>query len=149
MSSILTPERWKFQEHNLNLFNDIFHLRKRPHSRIFVQDGDPGQNGTIARKALDAIGAKLFSIPPQGPDLNPVENVFHLVKRSLTREAKEKKITYESVEQYCERIRNTFKILDRTVIDNIISTMPKRINAIRNDGGSRIRYWIYCTYEMH
>ena len=67
----------------LNHFNDIFRLCNRPNSRIFIQDGDPSQNSAVARKALNRIGAKLFSIPPRSPDLNPIENVFHLVKWSL------------------------------------------------------------------
>ena len=69
----------------LNYFNDIFCLCNRPNSRIFIQDGDPSQNSAVARKALNRIGAKLFSIPPRTPDLNPIENAFHLVKRSLAR----------------------------------------------------------------
>ena len=124
----------------LNHFNDIFRLCNRPNSRIFIQDGDPSQNSAVARKALNRIGAKLFSIPPRSPDLNPIENVFHLVKWSLAREPKEKKITYESVEQYSERIKNTFMTLDWAAIDKIISTMPKHTNAIRKNGGSRTRY---------
>ena len=76
-----------------------------------------------SRKALNRIGAKLFSIPPCSSELNPVENEFHLVKRRLTREGKEKKRTYESVDQYSERIKNTFMTLDSAVIDKIISTI--------------------------
>ena len=79
-------------------------------------------------------------LTPRSPDLNPIENVFHLVKWSLAREPKEKKITYESVEQYSERIKNTFMTLDWAAIDKIISTMPKHTNAIRKKGGSRTRY---------
>ena len=60
LSSIRTREWWPFQEHN---FNDIFRRCNRPNSRIFIQEGDPTQNSAVARKALNRIGAKLFSIP--------------------------------------------------------------------------------------
>lgn len=120
----------------LEHFDGIFRLSNRSHSRIFIQDGDPSQNSAAARSAFKAIGAKLFSIPPRSPDLNPIENLFHLVKRNLKKQATEKKITYESVEQYAQRIENTFKALDKTLINKIISSMPARINdTIKNNGG--------------
>ena len=83
----------------LNHFNDIFRQANRSQSRIFIQDGDPSQNSAVAKKTLNKIGAKLFPIPPHSPDLNPIENFFHLIKRKLTKEAKEKKITYETIQQ--------------------------------------------------
>ena len=69
----------------LNHFNDIFRQANRSQSRIFIQDGDPSQNSAVAKKALNKIGAKLFPIPPRSPDLNPIENFFHLIKRKLTK----------------------------------------------------------------
>ena len=109
-----------FKNTILEHFDGIFRLSNRSHSRIFIQDGDPSQNSGAARSAFQAIGAKLFSIPPRSPDLNPIENVFHLVKRNLKKQATEKKITYELVEQYAQRIENTFKALDKTLINKII-----------------------------
>ena len=76
---------------------------------------------------LNRIGAKLFSIPSCSSDLNPAEKEFHLVKQRLAREAKEKKTTYESVDQYSERIKNTFMTLDRAVIDKSISTICQNV----------------------
>jgi transposase len=39
--------------------------------------------------ALKKIGGKKFAIPPRSPDLNPIENIFHLVRRQLRYEAME------------------------------------------------------------
>jgi len=52
-----------------------------------VQDGDPSQNAASVQKELRKIKAKVFSIPPRSPDLNPMENLFHLVRKQLNRDA--------------------------------------------------------------
>lgn len=121
-------------------FQEIFRRSNKPYSRTFIQDGDPSQNSSVAKKALRTIGADLFPIPPRSPDLNPIENIFNLVKSSLAQEAKQKKITCESVEEFTIRIKKTFDNLDKEVINKTISSMPQRINNIIRNKGSRTRY---------
>ena len=51
--------------------------------------GYTSQNSRRANQALDQIGAKVFSIPPRSPDLNPIENLFNIVRMKLIKEARE------------------------------------------------------------
>ena len=95
---------------------------------MFIQDGDPRQNSAKAWKAIASIGAKLLVIPPRSPDLNPIENVFHLVRKRLDIEAFEQKITHETFNQYTARVKNTLYSMDKAVIDNIIVSMSRRID---------------------
>ena len=48
----------------------------------FVMDNDPSQRSKAAKKAINESGATLFAIPLRSPDLNPIENLFHIVKKS-------------------------------------------------------------------
>ena len=48
----------------------------------FVMDNDPSQRSKASKKAINESGATLFAIPPRSPDLNPIENLFHIVKKS-------------------------------------------------------------------
>ena len=48
-------------------------------AKRFVQDGCAIQNSVAMKEVRDEIGAFVFCISPRSPDLNPVENVFHLV----------------------------------------------------------------------
>ena len=50
--------------------------------RLFLQDGDPCQNSGMAKEAMLRVNATLFPIPPRSPDLNPIENFFHLCPKS-------------------------------------------------------------------
>ena len=52
------------------------------------------------------MGANLFQIPAQSPDLNLIENIFHLVKRSLKNQAKRQRITNEMPKCIHSTIKN-------------------------------------------
>ena len=53
----------------------------------FVMDNDPSQRSKVAKKAINDSGATLFEIPARSPDLNPIENLFHIVKKQLESQA--------------------------------------------------------------
>lgn len=106
---------------------------------MFVQDGDPSQNSALACAALKRVGAKLLAIPPCSPDLNPIENIFNIIKRILEADAIKKNISYKTYKQFSARIAETFKKLDHTLIDSTIASMNKRIDAIIGKG-SRTKY---------
>ena len=69
-----------------------------PH--FFVMDNDPSQTSRIAKLALEEIEGSFHEIPPQSPDLNPIENIFHLVKRYQDQEAICRNIIRESFDQF-------------------------------------------------
>lgn len=50
--------------------------------RMFIMDNDPCQTSKKALTALKDIECDLHRIPARSPDLNPIENVFHLVKKT-------------------------------------------------------------------
>ena len=75
---------------------------KAQSKRVFVMDNDPSQTSKKAMEALHDIEAKLHRLPSRSQDLNSPENMFHLVKMNLVKEALERKITNESFEQFTE-----------------------------------------------
>ena len=61
-------------------FQNTFGKDNSPTGKLFLQDGDPCQNSHKVKSAMLDIGAQLFAIPPRSPDINPIENFFHLIK---------------------------------------------------------------------
>ena len=55
-------------------------LRKCSNRRTacILQDGCPVMDSKSAKRAYKKVGVKIFSIPARSPDLNPIENIFHL-----------------------------------------------------------------------
>ena len=50
---------------------------------IVIVDNLGSHKGQAARKAIRAVGARLFFLPPYSPDLNPIEQVFAKLKHLL------------------------------------------------------------------
>ena len=121
-------------------FRRIFSSSKNPNSTLFLQDGDPRQNSKIAQNAFSNLGIKCFAIPPRSPDLNPIENFFHLVNLELHEQAIKAKIVHETFEQFSTRVRNCMLNFPINLIDNIIESMPKRIHIIIKNKGERLKY---------
>jgi hypothetical protein len=101
-------------------------------------DNDLCQTSRKSISALNDIEAELHCIPPRSPDLNPIENTFHLIKKNLADEALKLKIEKESFEQFKSRVFHCCdNNIDSSIIDRTIESLPKRINTVIN--GPNIR----------
>jgi transposase len=58
---------------------------------IVIMDNLGSHKAKAVRKAIRAVGAKLFFLPPYSPDLNPIEQVFAKLK-TLLRKAEERTV---------------------------------------------------------
>ena len=121
-------------------FPRAFAESANPRGKLFLQDGDPRQNSAAAKRALDDVDAKLFSIPPRSPDINPIENLFHLIQSKLDRDALERNITNENFERFSERVKETMENYPVDTIDKIIDSMDRRISEIIKCKGQRLKY---------
>ena len=109
-------------------------------SKRFLQDGDPSQNSAKARDAIYSIGAMKFSIPARSPDLNPIENLFHLSKAKMHEDALQKNIVFENWDDFVLRAQTTMENSDVGVIDRTIASLEKRIGLVIKNKGERTKY---------
>ena len=109
-------------------------------ARLFVIDNEPCQTSKKALAALRDIEAELHRIPPRSLDLNPIENVFHLLKNHLVREALTMKIESETFQEFKQRVFRCCDDIDTSTIDRTIESLPRRIDAVIKGGGSRTKY---------
>ena len=121
-------------------FPACFEDSSNPDGKVFLQDGDPSQNSAVAMDAVAEVGGKKFGIPPRSPDLNPIENLFHLVKRKMRKCAVQQNIEHESYPEFLARIKATMMSIENRVIDNLIGSMTKRIDMVVKAKGQRIKY---------
>ena len=121
-------------------FARMFRDSNKGESRLFVKDGDPSQNSALARAAWKSIGAEMMPIPPRSGDINCIENIFHIIKRILHDDALRRNITFETFDQFCARVSDTIKSLDKNLIDKTIASMNKRMDLIIANNGQRTKY---------
>lgn len=60
-------------------------------------------------------------------DVNPIENMFHLIRRQLTKDSLQYKITKETSEQFSNRVKNTIHLFLISPINKTIEIMNKRM----------------------
>ena len=88
-------------------FNTMFERSAKGLTRLWLQDGDPSQNSKTAGEAMARCHCELLQIPPRSPDLNPIENIFHIASKKLEKDALNEGITHESYEEFCDRVQRT------------------------------------------
>ena len=121
-------------------FPDAFKSSANPRGMLFLQDGDPTQNSKKAKAAYDDVGCRMFSIPARSPDINPIENVFNIVRAQLTEIAMSEHISHETYDQFCDRVKATLLNFSPAIIDSTIDSMPKRMRLILKGKGKRTKY---------
>lgn len=135
----VTGER--FAEFVSHCFPQVFaKCEVQPQGRLFLQDGDPWQTSKIAKDAWERLGCKMFSIPARSPDLNPIENIFHLVRQQLKNDALEKGITRESYDTFIKRVAKTISEFPVETINKTIESMGRQINMVIKNKGCRTKY---------
>ena len=120
-----------------NRFPQAFMLSANPHYKLFLQDGDPSQNSAKAMQVFENMEAEVFSIPLRSPDLNPIENVFHLNLVKINEGSLN--VTHEIFQEFSERVKSIIVNYPTLKINKIIDSMDKRINMIIEHKGQRIK----------
>lgn len=122
-----------------NNFEDMFDDAGKD-SCTWIQDGDPSQNSKAAQRAMEDVNAKLLSIPPRSPDINPIENIFHLTHRKLSQDALERSIDRETLQDFEKRVIESLYSIPLDTINKTIASMDKRLHEIIRNNGCRIKY---------
>ena len=82
----------------------------------------------------------LIQIPPRSPDLNPIENFFHLVQCKLKSDALALNITKETLQEFKASIIRTIYSIPVNIINRTIASMPACLQQVIDSKGSRVKY---------
>ena len=61
-------------------FPVTFECSVNPKNKLVLQEGCPVQKSKQAQLRYAVVNCKVFSIPPRSPELNPIENMFLIVR---------------------------------------------------------------------
>ena len=120
-------------------FKDALRKSGKTCNRI-LQDGDISQNSQCARDELNRQHISLFSIPSRSPDLNPIENLFNQVRQTIKEDSLQKQLEHETKEEFTTRVGGLLSSYSVERINNLILSMPKRVDMVISAKGQRIKY---------
>ena len=93
---------------------------------IFMQDNAPFHSTRATKEFLASLGFKnqnLMVWPPNSPDLNPIENLWSIIKRIVYSDGKQ----FSSKAELWEAIQVDAKYIDASTIANLTNSVNERI----------------------
>ena len=97
-----------------------------PRNFCFQQDNSPVHTAKKVKTWLKKNRFKTIDWPAQSPDLNPIENIWAIVKRRLAKK------TCTNTNQLHGNFAQEWNGLSQEICNNLIISMPKRIKEVIN-----------------
>ena len=94
----------------------------------------------MAKAAIVRVNSTVIKLPPRIPDLHVIKNVFAIVNSQLRKEARDHKIRRETFEEFKGRAINTFFNFRFVTVNQLIDSIPKRMNSGIRNRGVRLKY---------
>lgn len=105
---------------------------------IFAHDNDPKHTAisvtNYLKRKVEKGEIKVLSWPSQSPDLNPIENLWNIVKMQR------KKFKATSKDDLFSKIQRIWRELPINTLTKLVESIPTRIQAVIAAKGGHTKY---------
>ena len=104
------------REHSPSMFERSANTGAKP----FFQDACPIQNSVATERVYDEVESFVLCITLRSPNVNRIENAFHLVNKEIQKDTIKRNITEETFTSFSQRVKR------------LIQRIPKRTDQLCN-----------------
>lgn len=103
---------------------------------IFQDDNAPIHTARYTKEWLNMQNIEHLTWPAQSPDLNPIENIWKILKDNI----QQRNPPPHKYEELKIALLEEWEKLDSSIFENVTSSMPRRIAEVINNEGYACRY---------
>lgn len=105
---------------------------------ILQQDLSPVHTSRAAKGRLEELGIMTIDWPPQGADMNVIENVWGLMKKNLSKMG----LHNVSCDELWRKVEAEWELLkiDHDLVPALYDSLPRRIATVVQSGGAFSKY---------
>ncbi len=120
------------------IYQDIGKLFKNA-DFIFQQDLAPAHTAKSTKRWLNDHGVGVLGWPANSPDLN-IENLWDIVKRKMRNKRP------KNADELKATVKETWASIPPQQCHKLITSMPRRIEAVIKAKGAPTKYWVHIQY---
>ncbi len=104
---------------------------------FWQEDNDPKHTSGVAQEYFRRNKVNLVQWPSQSPDLNPIEHLWDVLDHEVRKLHPER---FRSEEALFSSLQEAWNILDLDMMQTLISSMPRRLQAVIDNDGYPTKY---------
>ncbi len=104
---------------------------------IFQQDLAPAHTAKGTKSWFNDHGVTVLDWPANSPDLNPIENLWGIVKRKM------RDTRPNNADELKATVKETWACIPPQQCHKLITSMPRRIEAVIKAKGAPTKYWVH------